>query len=465
LLAHLSLTLALIFLIGFVDHRSVVSSEDPYILMKPDLQADPIINKGKLGLSTGMAFLGPDDIIVTEKNTGKVKRVLNGNVLEDPLLDVTVSNQYERGLLGIAVLQDTNNGKRLVFLYYTEAEPNEQEDGSDSCTKTNKCEFRNPAGHRLYKYELEVNEKNKTEAKLVNPHLILDLPPNSGADHIGGAITIGPDRNIYVITGDGDSCQYSSCKYGVEHSVIDAQSANVREGDPPEGRGGIIRVTPNGQIVNGKGLLGDEHPLDMYYAYGIRNSFGMDFDPVTGNLWDTENGPNFGDEINLVEPGFNSGWMRTQGIWPITDSDLLSPDLVVDGYPDNLDSVGGIRASDLVDFDGSGNYSEPEFVSNRPIGVTAIKFLNSDKLGTDLQNDMFVGDINDGNLYHFDLTNSRKELHLEGSLKDKVADNMDELEQVIFAKGFGSITDIEVGPDGYLFILVYDGLIYRLVRS
>ena len=53
--------------------------------------------------------------------------------------------------------------------------------------------------------------------------------------------------------------------------------------------------------------------MPKYYAYGIRNSFGMDFDPVTGNLWDTENGPSYGDEINLVEPGFNSGWQVVQG--------------------------------------------------------------------------------------------------------------------------------------------------------
>ena len=55
--------------------------------------------------------------------------------------------------------------------------------------------------------------------------------------------------------------------------------------------------------------------ISKYYAYGIRNSFGLDFDPITGKLWDTENGPTFGDEINLVEPGFNSGWNKIQGIW------------------------------------------------------------------------------------------------------------------------------------------------------
>jgi glucose/arabinose dehydrogenase len=53
-------------------------------------------------------------------------------------------------------------------------------------------------------------------------------------------------------------------------------------------------------------FLGRKDPINKYYAYGIWNSFGIDFDPVTGKLWDTENGVVFGDEINLVEPGFNS---------------------------------------------------------------------------------------------------------------------------------------------------------------
>jgi glucose/arabinose dehydrogenase len=60
---------------------------------------------------------------------------------------------------------------------------------------------------------------------------------------------------------------------------------------------------PNGGIIG-------EYPLNLYYAYGIRNSFGINFDPITSNLWDTENGPGYGDEINLVEPGFNSGWVQ-----------------------------------------------------------------------------------------------------------------------------------------------------------
>ena len=89
------------------------------------------------------------------------------------------------------------------------------------------------------------------------------------------------------------------------------KSQNIKNGTSADGRGGILRVTYNGTPV-GKGILGNTFPLDLYYAYGIRNSFGIGFDPVTGRLWDTENGPGFGDEINFVPPGFNSGWKRSK---------------------------------------------------------------------------------------------------------------------------------------------------------
>jgi glucose/arabinose dehydrogenase len=188
--------------------------------------------------------------------------------------------------------------------------------------------------------------------------------------------------------------------------------------------------------------------LNKYYAYGIRNSFGIDFDPVTGKLWDTENGPGFGDEINLVEPGFNSGWAKVQGIW---ERENYYGGPVAPSKPD-----------DLVDFDGRGKYSLPEFTWNQTVGVTSIKFLDSDKLGKNYQNDVFVGDINNGNLYHFDLSKDRKQLLLDGSLKDRIANNQDELQEAILGHGFNGITDIEVGPDGYLYVLSLAGSIFRI---
>src|SRR5918995_5781209 len=105
-----------------------------------------------------MAFLGPDDILVLEKNEGTVKRIVNGTVLSEPLLDVNVANKNERGMLGIAIdpeppfnqtkenkTQNQKTNNLYVFLYYTESI---NEDGDDV---TNNNE---PLGNRLYRYEL-----------------------------------------------------------------------------------------------------------------------------------------------------------------------------------------------------------------------------------------------------------------------------------------------------------------------
>ena len=408
------------------------------IINDPNLKLELV--GGGLALPTQMAFIGPNDILVLEKNTGIVKRILNGVVLDEPVLDVSVANSYERGLLGIAIAQNHNKttigNSSIVYLYYTESE----QDGKDKCSSSDTCVKENqPLGNRLYRYELVNN-------KLVNLKLLLDLPAWPGAVHNGGSILIGPDNNIYLPIGElGDR---------------NGQISNNKKGPPPDGRGGILRITQKGEAIqksdgNKEGnnvdrILGSQDPLDKYYAYGIRNSFGIDFDPVTGMLWDTENGPGYGDEINLVEPGFNSGWGKVQGIWKHTN---------YYGGP-----VAPNKPNDLVEFDGRGQYSSPEFMWNNTVGVTAIKFLNSDKLGEGYQNDVFVGDITNGNLYHFNLNKDRNELSLDNPLDDRIANNKDELQKIILGQGFNGIPDIEVGPDGYLYIVSFgNGEIYRIV--
>ena len=382
---------------------------------------------------TSMAFLGPNDILVLEKNEGTVKRIVNGTVMKEPLLDVDVAIENERGLVGIAVAKN-EDGPINVFLYYNEAESKDGEDVEDD---------KEPLGARLYKYELVDN-------KLVNPVLLIDTAdrPISRVghyklpEHYGGKMTIGPDNNLYLVVGDV-----------VDHST---QTQNIN-GSPANGTSVIYRITQDGKPVGN--ILGNGDPLNKYFAYGIRNSFGLDFDPVTGKLWDTENGPGFGDEINLVEPGFNSGWKKVQGLWEAknyTGGPLLK----------------NFTKDYFTTFNGNGTYSSPEFTWNQTVGVTAIKFLDSDKLGKQYENDLFVGDINFGNLYHFDLNQNRTELMLNDSLRDRVANNSSELEPIIFGK-FGGITDIQVGPDGNLYISSIssyfekenDGVIYRIERS
>jgi aldose sugar dehydrogenase len=349
-----------------------------------------------LEFPSNMAFLGLDDILVLEKNKGTVHRIVNGKDFPQPLLDVNVGTASEEGMLGIAVVKNvTSANTTYVFLYFTEAR---DQDGGE------------PIGNRLYRYELRDN-------KLINPRLLLSFPSEPGPAHNGGSVAVGPDNNIYVTVGDVSF------------------KGNIQEDESSlDGRSGIIRSTLDGQPVPGGQILDDEHPLDMYYAYGIRNSFGIDFDPVTGNLWDTENGPSSRDEINLVEPGFNSGWKDIEGM-ASDERNTIDPD-------------------DLLDFGGEGKYSDPEFAwTGTPVGPTALKFLHSDRLGKQYENDLFVGDFHRGNLYDFDLTEDRTALLLDGLLDDKTAENDGELDGVIFGQGFGGITDIEVGLDGYLYLL------------
>ena len=183
--------------------------------------------------------------------------------------------------------------------------------------------------------------------------------------------------------------------------------------------GGVLRVTEDGKSVEGKGVLADGKAFNRYYAYGIRNKLGIDFDPVTDKLWDTENGPHFGDEINLVEPGFNSGWTKVQGIWPLNNYSELQDNATIKGHPV---SSTYFDPEKLEDFGGNGKYSAPEFTWNSSVGVTSIKFLNTERLGKQYHNDMFVGDAL-GRIYHFDLNQNRTQLDLKGQLEDKVANS------------------------------------------
>jgi aldose sugar dehydrogenase len=440
--------------------RAERSSEGP-TFSDPNIKAE-VLFEG-LDNPTSMAFLAPDDILVLQKNVGTVNRIIDGKMLEESLLHVNVGQQVEWGMLGIAISKNIPR-HTYVFLYYTEANSassnsnggkgkNNEENNGNSPDQQD-----NILGNRLYRYELINN-------KLINPRLLLDLPGTSPFNdskhennHDGGKVLINPkDGNVYVVVGDIGGRE--------------GQAQNVKDGDPFDGSSGILRIGQNGELVSDNPLvIGDDEQIkdagvnggkeensndnnngahdlaNRYYSYGIRNSFGVDFDPITGKLWDTENGPTENDEINIVDKGFDSGWLKVQGL-----------------APDNFNSK-----QELLTFGGKGKYSDPEFVWKQPIGPTALKFLNSDRLGKQYENSMFVGDVDNGYLYNFKLNQDRTGLLLNGPLQDNVADSPNELDEggIIFGKGFGVITDMQVGPeDGYLYVLTYDGTIYRMYSS
>jgi aldose sugar dehydrogenase len=406
----------------FVIDNSIyyIIAQEP-TLNDPNLQVETIIE----GLSwpTSMAFIDNNNILVLEKEKGTIRLVSNGILQETPVLEVDVISNNERGLLGIAI---KNNDS--VFLYYTESSQNGDE-------------LRN----RVYKYQW-----NDEERLLVNPTLILDLPALPGPNHDGGKLIIGPDNYLYAVIGD------------LRHM---GKLQNVVNGPDPDDTGVIFRVNPedgspapDNPFINNSND-GDLSSLNKYYAYGIRNSFGIAFDPVTNILWDTENGPSEYDELNVVKPGFNSGWLQVMG--PISTS--------------------GITEDELVNFPNS-KYADPVFSWLPSIGITDIEFLNSAKLGDKYVNNIFVGDIGDltnGYLYYFEVNEDRTGIKFDSNssstrsqtgLTDLVADNEQEMSSIVLGTDFGGITDIETGPDGFLYILTLnresdgEGNIYRITQ-
>jgi glucose/arabinose dehydrogenase len=377
-----------------------------------------------------MAFLGPDDFLILEK-AGTVKRVTNGVILDKPLLQVDVSVKDERGLLGIAISEKKNldgNGTSIknnnishnVFLYYVICEG-----------KNTGCE------NRVYRYDLD----NKNNV-LINPKLLLSIPSFPDPAHIGGIIDIGPDNNLYVTVGN--------FQHTIPSEVYRTKTQNYEDGKPVDGRAGVLRITQDGKPV-GEGIIGNEYPLNLYYAYGVKNSFGIDFDPVTGKLWLTENGPKFGDEINLAEPGFNSGSDKIFGIWRVNEEGKKLQ-TAEGGKEGEYVTVVGNNPKDLVYFEGKGHYSPPEFTWDKSVAPTALLFLDSKNLGAGYENDMFVGSV-DGQIFHFDLNDNRTALLLKGVLEDKIASDDTEFADILFAEGFSIITDLKQGPDGNLYVV------------
>ena len=347
------------------------------VLKDPDLVIEKFVS-GICCNPTTMAFVG-DDILILEQETGKVRLIRDGIMQEKPVLDVNVKGKAEQGLLGI-----TTVGTATVYLYYTEST---RDDGES-------------IGNHIYRYEWNGQE-------LVNPVLVKALPGKQSY-HNGGAMVTGLDGTVYAVIGDQGT-------YGVLQNHFPADSVNDTSV--------ILRVAPQGP----------------YYAMGVRNSFGLAIDPITGNLWDTENGDDDFDEINLVPPNFNSGWMVIMG--PATESEL----------------------EQLPGYDGY-VYSDPEFSWQQVVAPTAISFVDS-KPFEKYKNSVFVGDCIYGNLYKFELNSDRTGfIFTNPELADNVVNTGESMDEIIFGTGFGCITDIEIGPDGLLYIVsLSDGTIYRIM--
>ena len=355
---------------------------------------------GGLNFPTSMTIIN-DEILILEMSSGKILKIIDNTISPLPLIEIPVAQPpCECGLLGITSINNE------VYVFYTDVSGN-KENLTNIVAK--------------YRYD---------GISLTDPIIIKKMPINEKY-MLGGTMTTGVNDEIYFTTGDQYSLnEFSNFGIDKKMEVINIGPKKYHSIGNTD-TGSIFKVS-NGEV---------EH-----FAMGLRNSFGLAVDPITGNLWGTDNGPEIYDEINLIKKKFNGGWVILSGP---TDRN--------DGYT-NISEEFNLKIQ-YKDYE----YSEPEFSFYVPIGITAIEFPQGQSFEK-YKDHVFVGDFNTGKIYKFNLNSNRDGfIFLENNLKDLVYDEGDKNDEIIFAKGIpGGISDIVFKNDGMYILSIFEGSIYKI---
>ena len=450
-------------------------------VVDPNLAVRPVISG--LTQPISMAFLGPSHFFVLEKASGRVLRVLDGAV-QGVVLDLPVNSASERGLLGIALHPNfpANPG---VYLYWTESST-----GADS-TQLADVEL---LGNRVDRFEWNGTTLTH-DADIIRLRAFqADEGQPLRGNHDGGVIKFGPDGKLYIVIGDvGRRGWLQNLRCGPTATcpgdvVADDQFGGPRP-DDAHLTGVILRLNDDGSTPDDNPLrLAGDFPDDQarlnvrkVFAYGLRNTFGMDFDPVSGVLWLEQNGDDSFTEVDRVEPGMNGGWVQVMG--PVsrlaqfkeieTSTAFFGlqqirwlPTLIADSSQELLQR--------LVMIPGA-HYSDPEFSWKFEVAPAALGFQRGGGLGPQYAGDMFIGAARDllqgGHMFRLQLTGNRRMIAVDDPrLEDRVADNLakheiTESETLLFGRNFGVGTDIQTGPNGNLFVVsLTKGTVYEIFR-
>ena len=436
---------------------------------------------------TSLAFLGADDLLVLEKNTGRVRRVVGGRV-QSTVLDLPVNFGSERGLLGIALHPDFLHNPS-VYLYWTESSTGQD---TDVLAQTPLL------GNRVDRFVWNGAALTFAQQLIRIRALQQDAGQPERGNHDGGVITFGPDGKLYILVGDG----------GRRGQLQNLPDGPFGPGQPDDQFGGpqpddahltgvILRLNDDGTTPADNPFFGAGAEIggqvganiQKVFAYGLRNSFGMAFDPISGQLWEEENGDDSFTELNRVEPGFNSGWVQIQGppdrigqykaietsfdVDPVTGTAYFGLQQVR-WPPTNIADSSAEALSRLFKLPGA-SYSAPEFSWKFEVAPAAIGFVDGRALGAQFEGDLFVGAartfLEGGNLFRFNLTGNRRKVAVDDPrLEDRVADNhnkfdVTESESLLIGTNFGIVTDIETGPNGHLFVVsLSQGAIHEIAR-
>jgi glucose/arabinose dehydrogenase len=482
---------------GVLAFTGQAAAQTPPSVVDPKLEVRTVTTG--LAQPVQLEFIKDDDFFVLEKGTGQVKRVRNGGAPE-VVLDLTVSSNSERGLLGIALDRDfKRNG--TVFLYWSETTlPADNAAGDAVPLLGNRLDRFHWDGTALT-YEKTIHRGRAYQEDVSNR--TSPAVPVFRGNHNGGVLRTGPDGKIYLQVGD-------TGRRGQTQNLFDGPFG---EGIPDDQFGGpdtvndhltgvILRLNPDGTTPRDNPFwrVGAERGgqvganLKKIYAYGLRNGFGMSFDPFSGDLWEQENGDDSFSEINRVESGFNSGWTQVMGpLERVAQFKAIETTRVPN--PPDPNAPGGyyglqqlrwdpINIADnpwdaynrLFKLPGS-QFSDPELSWKYEVAPGGIDFLQTKELGKEYKGDLFVGSargsLRGGNLFRLRIEDNRRKVDVSADrrLKDRVADNLGkyeitESESLLFGENFGVTPDVKESPDGTLYVVSStQGNVYEIRRK
>jgi len=440
-------------------------------MLDPNLTVDTVVSG--LDQPTAIAFPGPNDLFVIEKASGKVKFVQNG-IAQSTALDLAVNSASERGLLGIA-LHPNFTFNHFVYLYWTESNT-----GSDSTNLADVALLGNRVDRYIWNGSALTFDRNLIQLRAYQADANQPLRGN----HNGGVLRFGPDGKLYILMGDNGRRGF------LQNNQLGPVPDDQYGGPEPDDAhltGFILRLNDDGStptdnpFFNAATTLTGQAAANIkkIFAYGVRNGFGLAFDPLSGILWDQENGDDAYDEMNRITPGSNNGWVEIMGPasrvadYKSIESTYGAGNLQQLRWAPSLiaDSPSAALAS-LYMLPGA-HYNDPEFSWKYALAPAGMGFVKGRGLGTQYEGDLFVGasrtTLLNGFLFRFKFTPDRKHFKFSDPLlSDLVADSVDkfdltESETLLVGRDFGIATDIQTGPNGNVFVVsLLNGAIYEI---